>query len=158
MIAAGNYGVVVEGSANVLEGNYIGTDATGTVNYGAGQWDVNVVGANTIGGSTTSPGTGAGNLIVGAPALTVSISREAAAARLREPDRPECGRNRDPQQHRHLRREHVDRPDDWRDDFGTCRNISSGNATDGIQIERRCSVNSPSPMVPRFSGTTSAPI
>ena len=50
----------------MLEGNYIGTDATCTVNYWAGQWDVNVVGANTIGGPTASPGTGAGNLIVGA--------------------------------------------------------------------------------------------
>ncbi|MGP0069832.1 MAG: beta strand repeat-containing protein [Isosphaeraceae bacterium] len=62
---------------NVIEGNFIGTDTTGTVglgnNTGSGLYSpqyggiaiVNGSSGNTIGGLTASPGTGAGNLISG---------------------------------------------------------------------------------------------
>ncbi len=51
---------------NLAEGNYIGTDKTGTValpNYAG--IDLGSDSNNTIGGTTSRPGTGAGNLIAG---------------------------------------------------------------------------------------------
>ena len=59
---------------NLVEGNYVGTDETGTVGLGNNSVDVEFAGGvsldigasgNTIGGLTATPGTGAGNLISG---------------------------------------------------------------------------------------------
>ncbi len=58
---------------NVVEGDFIGTDVTGTValgngpegSYSGGIHIIDSASANTIGGLTASPGTGAGNLISG---------------------------------------------------------------------------------------------
>jgi hypothetical protein len=58
----------VTATNNVVQGNYIGTDITGLVTVGNSQIGVQVhAGAtnNTIGGSTTLPGTGRGNVIAG---------------------------------------------------------------------------------------------
>ena len=55
-------------TGNLVEGNLIGTDITGTLALGNGAYDVYVdEGAgNTIGGLTSTAGTGAGNVISGA--------------------------------------------------------------------------------------------
>ncbi len=56
-----------DSTANVVAGNYIGTDITGTVAIANGtgvEIDTGASG-NTIGGLTAKPGTGAGNLISG---------------------------------------------------------------------------------------------
>jgi hypothetical protein len=54
-------------SGNVVEGNFIGTDATGTVplQNDSGIFLTGTAGGNTIGGLTATPGTGAGNVIFG---------------------------------------------------------------------------------------------
>ncbi len=69
-------GVEIDGANdNLVEGNYVGTDKTGTVGLGNDQIVENVAyggislldgaAGNTIGGLTATPGTGAGNLISG---------------------------------------------------------------------------------------------
>jgi parallel beta-helix repeat protein len=69
--ANGSYGVLINltgTQGNVVEGNFIGTDVTGTVALGNGASGVviaNGATSNTIGGTTEVPGTGAGNLISG---------------------------------------------------------------------------------------------
>jgi hypothetical protein len=75
IISANVYaGVYIDDSNdNLVEGDYIGTDMTGTValanasqgGYSGGVDIVNFASANTIGGLTATPGTGAGNLISG---------------------------------------------------------------------------------------------
>ena len=59
--------VAAASADNLIEGNYIGTNAAGTAalaNLGYGI-DVNGSSGNTIGGATATPGTGAGNVISG---------------------------------------------------------------------------------------------
>ena len=63
-------GVYITGSSatgNFVEGNYIGTDKTGNVAIGNVEAGVSVTSGtgNTIGGATSTAGTGAGNLISG---------------------------------------------------------------------------------------------
>ncbi|MGO9919363.1 MAG: hypothetical protein ACLQIB_32270, partial [Isosphaeraceae bacterium] len=61
-------GVGISGGDNLVEGNEIGTDLTGTVAIANGAGGIGIVAGasgNTIGGSTATPGTGAGNLISG---------------------------------------------------------------------------------------------
>ena len=72
-VISGNTGDGVEiinatGTGNVVEGDYIGTDYTGTVALANGGNGVAIdtgASSNTIGGLTTKPGTGAGNVISG---------------------------------------------------------------------------------------------
>ena len=57
---------------NVVEGNFIGTDVTGTIGLGDGNESIAITDATDtqIGGLTSTPGTGAGNVISGAAVLT----------------------------------------------------------------------------------------
>ena len=67
VISGNNYGVDLRGAGTQVQGNYIGTDITGTFAIGNG-WGVYIADLaqdNTIGGLTNIPGTGAGNLISG---------------------------------------------------------------------------------------------
>ena len=71
IISGNQLGIRIGGpssSGTLVEGNYIGTDPSGTVAIGNSQWGVALtdgVQGCTIGGSTAAPGTGAGNLISG---------------------------------------------------------------------------------------------
>ena len=66
-------------SESVVEGNYIGTDKTGTLalpnGTGFQEGDEGSPGDNTIGGATSTPGTGAGNLIAGNQGSGISIGQ-----------------------------------------------------------------------------------
>jgi len=62
---------------NTVAGNYIGTDRTGTADLGNSDNGVFVGGpSNTIGGSTATPGQGAGNVISGNTLSGVRISTD----------------------------------------------------------------------------------
>ena len=66
---------------NVIAGNFIGTDSTGTIAVPNSDHGVIVIatgGGNTIGGATSVPGTGLGNLVAGNP-YGISITYEPAA-------------------------------------------------------------------------------
>ena len=70
ILSGATYGVFIGNQNaidNVVEGNYIGTDDSGTLALpnSSGVFINDTRGGNTIGGATTSPGTGAGNLIAG---------------------------------------------------------------------------------------------
>ena len=54
-------------TGNVIQGNFIGTDVTGTKALGLGD-GISITGAAQIGGLTTTPGTPPGNVISGAQA------------------------------------------------------------------------------------------
>ncbi len=54
-----------DSTGNLVEGNLIGTDKTGTVALGSGTGILDDVGGNTIGGLTSTPGTGPGNIVAG---------------------------------------------------------------------------------------------
>ncbi len=68
-------GVRLESGGNRVEGDYIGTDRSGTSALGDfnGVFDFN--GANTIGGLTGTPGTGAGNVISGNTGFGVALGQ-----------------------------------------------------------------------------------
>jgi Periplasmic copper-binding protein (NosD)/Right handed beta helix region len=72
-------GVIIENLNafdNLVEGNYIGTDVTGKLalaNF-IGVFINDSRGDNTIGGPTSSPGTGAGNLIAGNSSAGININ------------------------------------------------------------------------------------
>ena len=58
---------LVQGTGNLVAGDYIGTDWTGTLAIGNGtgvEIDTSATG-NTMGGVTSTPGTGLGNVISG---------------------------------------------------------------------------------------------
>ncbi len=92
-VISGNttYGVEVSGagtSGNVVEGDYIGTDITGTVaiaNFTGVELDTGASG-NTIGGLTATPGTGAGNVISGNSGYGVDVSGSGTASNIIEGD------------------------------------------------------------------------
>ena len=83
-LISGNTGDGVEittATGNVVEGDYIGTDVTGTVALANGTNGVQIdtgASANTIGGLTTTPGTGAGNVISGNTSDGVEITGTSA--------------------------------------------------------------------------------
>jgi len=70
-IISGNTGAGVQilaGNGNVVDGNFIGTDRTGSIALGNQHDGVDVwfgASTNTIGGPTSTPGSGAGNVISG---------------------------------------------------------------------------------------------
>jgi Peptidase family C25 len=71
---------------NVIAGNYIGTDISGTLDFGAGGDGVRLSGTgpdtNTIGGSTTAPGTAPGNVISGNNGDGVEITASGTTGNL----------------------------------------------------------------------------
>jgi len=68
VIGANNTGITVSASTgNAIQGNFIGTDVTGTTALGLGN-GIYTVGAAQIGGLTATPGTPPGNVISGGQA------------------------------------------------------------------------------------------
>jgi Ca2+-binding RTX toxin-like protein len=66
IISANEYGVYLNGDTSVVEGNYIGTDPTGTSALANTYIGVRTASSHaTIGGLTATPGTGPGNVISG---------------------------------------------------------------------------------------------
>jgi len=92
-IISGNttYGIEITGSTatgNVVEGDYVGTDVTGTVaiaNATGVEIDTGASG-NTLGGLTATPGTGAGNVISGNSGYGVDVSGLGTASNIIEGD------------------------------------------------------------------------
>src|SRR5207248_2866190 len=91
-VISGNYedGVDISASSNLVEGNYIGTDQNGTAKLGNDTFsDVGGGGvvlwggaaSNTIGGTTNTPGTAAGNVISG-NYIGVNLSDSGTAGNL----------------------------------------------------------------------------
>ena len=81
--ALGGVHITLAGATgNTVEGNYIGTDITGTLALPNADGVVIDTGAsgNTIGGTTTLPGTGAGNLISGNTTYGVEITGSGTRA------------------------------------------------------------------------------
>ena len=65
---------------NLIEGNYIGTNAAGTAAIPNANSGIDVQGSsgNTIGGATTTAGTGVGNVISGNTASGITLEDSAA--------------------------------------------------------------------------------
>jgi hypothetical protein len=80
VISENGFGVILDvGAANTtIQGDYIGTDATGTMARGntIGIYDYGTLGLR-VGGRTADPGTGAGNVISGNTATGISFSNNA---------------------------------------------------------------------------------
>ncbi len=79
---AGNGVYILDGNAadNLIQGNIIGLDYTGTVRISNSN-DIffdNTSGGNTIGGATSAPGTGAGNIIAYSGHSGIAIDNDAA--------------------------------------------------------------------------------
>ena len=79
---AGNGVYILDSNAadNLIEGNLIGTDYTGTVRISNSN-DIffdNTSGGNTIGGATSVPGTGAGNIIAYSGHSGIAIANDTA--------------------------------------------------------------------------------
>lgn len=79
-------GIELDSGNNLVEGNFIGTNVTGTVAVpNQGNAGIFVTGAdNTIGGLTSTPGTGAGNVISGNTSYGVLLAGSAASGNLVE--------------------------------------------------------------------------
>ena len=68
-------GIIVYASANLIEGNKVGTNSDGTADLANNSEGIILdAGSNTIGGLTATPGTGAGNLLTGNYGAGVSDS------------------------------------------------------------------------------------
>src|SRR5262249_34656577 len=67
-------GIRLESAGNLIEGDYIGTDKTGTSALGNYYGILDAFGGNTIGGLTGTPGTGVGNVISGNIALGLFLT------------------------------------------------------------------------------------
>jgi hypothetical protein len=80
VLAGGTFGIWLAGEnthSNVIAGNYIGTDVTGTFDHGNSQYGIRVSASannNIIGGATDSHR----NIIAGSDAIGIDISGEAA--------------------------------------------------------------------------------
>ncbi len=70
-------GIQLQSNNNFVQGNFVGTDFTGSYGLGNGTGIVVSSSGNTIGGATTTPGTGAGNVISGNWGWGVSLSGAA---------------------------------------------------------------------------------
>lgn len=73
--ASFNSGISITSSArnNIVQGNYVGTDITGTIAFGNGQHGISIRSGsqnNTIGGITATPGLPPGNVVSGNIAAT----------------------------------------------------------------------------------------
>jgi hypothetical protein len=79
IISGNNYIGIDIDNANLIEGNYIGTDRSGT--YAVANGTGIVVGSNnTIGGMTTTPGAGAGNVISGNTGFGIQLGNQNLVA------------------------------------------------------------------------------
>jgi parallel beta-helix repeat protein len=83
----GQAGILIASTQNVptgalVEGNLIGTDAASDAGIGNRSYGVEIYGSssNTIGGPTTAPGSGAGNVISGNNAAGIQISSPSLSA------------------------------------------------------------------------------
>ena len=81
IISANNRGIALaNGSDNIIQGNFIGTDVTGTIALGNQNEGLSINGGsnNVVGGLTSVPGTGAGNLISGNVGIGLDVFTGAA--------------------------------------------------------------------------------
>src|SRR5262249_26063534 len=67
-------GVLIQSQNNQVQGNFIGTDITGTLSLGNGEGVFVQTSNNVIGGISTTPGQNPGNLIAGNGGRGVSVN------------------------------------------------------------------------------------
>ncbi|MDQ1614005.1 MAG: hypothetical protein QOG00_3936 [Pyrinomonadaceae bacterium] len=79
VISANNAGLQIFTGANIIQGNYIGTDATGTVDLGNSGTGLFMQGAsnNLVGGLTATPGQAPGNVISGNGGSGIDVNGNA---------------------------------------------------------------------------------